>query len=273
MWTKLALDRYLLEGLPPAAEDRLRAHLARCRGCRARYDRRVLVLRALSGAPGQATPAEEERLAGLVLRRAGLTEASVPRPNLAWRGRLALAAAGLLLLVAGLVWLGPGSAPGPERLLEGLAEVPLARGGQLRLFPGARARLIAEQRVELEAGAIWCQLEPGGGEFLVRTALAEVRVLGTSFVVEQRADRSSEVRVMSGQVEVTARQGGQRVRLRADQKTAVLPDRSSAAVERYRPEADRQAWERVRARIRRALERAERDLGGWLRDLGRRLER
>ncbi len=264
MCSRAEIDRYLLDGLPPGREVRLRAHLRACPACRVRYDELTRVLRGLAGAPQGPTAGEEARLERLVLARAGLrplappaTRArSSPLEGLVWLtgGRLAALAAAGLALVLGLVWLGMGAR---GKTLEGMQELHLARGGVLRVFPGARARLLGEERLELEAGAVWCQVDRGRGEFTVRTPHAEVRVLGTSFVVEERAGQGTEVRVLSGQVELSARRSPGQVRLTAGERSAVLPGRPPAAPGRYDPRPDRAAWEQIQGGVEHALERAD----------------
>ena len=86
---------------------------------------------------------------------------------------------------------------------EGLAELALTRGGALKIFPGSSLRLGADgQSVELARGKIWCEIDHTGKGFKVRTTTGEVRVVGTSFVVEHQPGAATEVRVFHGLVEL-----------------------------------------------------------------------
>ncbi|HOX45623.1 MAG TPA: FecR family protein [Myxococcota bacterium] len=273
MCSRAEIDRYLLDGLPPGREGRLRAHLGVCERCRGQYDELVRLLRGLQGAPQGPTAEEQARLERLVLGRAGLGAQPASAGRGSWRDglvwasglRLAgLAAAGLVLVLALVWWLAPAGPPelevgAPGQSLEGTRELHLARGGLLKLLPGTRARLIDEERLELEQGVVWCQVDPGRGGFSVRTPLAEVRVVGTSFVVEERAGRSTEVRVFEGQVELSARLAGGSVRLRAGERSAVLPGRTPPEVRPFDPRAEPIDWERLQRRGEQALERAGRE--------------
>ena len=279
MHRRSAIDRYLAEGLPEKAEGRLRAHLARCEGCRRYYDEQVLLLRALAGSSSQPTAADARRMEKLALAKAGVVLSEPKKADrvqvlvdrLLWmpRSYLAAGAAAVLLVAGALLLRGPTLAgrvvAAEDARVEGRAaaegmavpsgaevevaqggamEIALERGGRVRLFPGVRMALTPRgEVVELEAGKVWCEVDRTGGVFAVRTDTAEARVLGTSFVVEKQK-AATEVRVVSGSVEVEDARRRGRVLVKGGQKTRVAPESAPAAVSRYAGE-DRIEWERL----------------------------
>ncbi|MHB1844862.1 MAG: FecR domain-containing protein [Deltaproteobacteria bacterium] len=136
------------------------------------------------------------------------------------------------------------------------AELEVARGGTLRLYPRSGVTVGAGgERVELERGKVWCVLEHNGRPFTVATDRGEARVRGTSFVVERRDDGDTDVRVVSGKVEVEDRahrgellvEGGQQSRLRAESPPS--PPRH------YTSARDRQDWDDAFSGLVRRLRR------------------
>lgn len=149
---------------------------------------------------------------------------------------------------------------------DGLAELDLVRGGRARLFPRTRLQLAPQgEAIVLAEGRLWCEVTPGRGRFLVKTAGGEARVLGTSFVVEQLASQETDVRVLSGVVEVE--DAGHRgvVRVRGGQRTRIRRDTAPQPAERYDSGSDRSDWEDALGRIGQKLERGLRKLGDKLR--------
>ncbi len=145
----------------------------------------------------------------------------------------------------------PGSAGGQP----GMAEVSVARGGAVRLFPGTTLTLGAGgERVQLEQGEIWCLPDHNGEPFVVATDEGEVRTIGTSFIVERRDDDTS-VRVLQGSVEVEDRDRRGLVRLHAEQQTRLAPGRQPEPARRYAPARDRNAWDAVVSGLVRFLHR------------------
>jgi ferric-dicitrate binding protein FerR (iron transport regulator) len=121
----------------------------------------------------------------------------------------------------------------------------------LRLWrPGPRGEV-----VELRAGRVWCEVDRGRGAFEVRTDGATARVLGTSFVVEREEQGDTEVRVMGGTVEVEDHRKGGRVLVTAGQKSRVHAGAPPSAVDRYREEDDRDAWNDLLRELGRKLRR------------------
>lgn len=283
-----SLDRLVSGDLPPARAARLRAHLRGCARCRSAYDGIVVLQRALAGRPDRPTRAEEERMVSRALLGAGL-RAPRPRPAPAplFRfgfgfGPLAAGLAAAALLVAAAVGLRAahrlaagraalaaatletsgaringaparaGSAIGPGSTVEvdrSVAKLAVARGGELRLFPGTELRLGKRgERIELRRGEVWCLLDHNGKPFTVATDVGEVRDIGTSFVVE-RDEGGTDVRVLEGEVEVEDAHrlgtvhvtGGHRTRLRSDAPPA--PPRV------YVARRDRLAWDDFFARL------------------------
>lgn len=289
------IELYVAEGLPPAAEESLRAHLVQCARCRARYDEQVLLLRALAGDPQKATAAEDRRMAARAMSgfRARLRS---PRraerfvDGFLWLRGLRLATAGALAAAAvvAVIWTRPPparlvaaegvqvdgklAAPG-DRLstgarvqvaATGVAELTIARGGTIKVFPGATVTVGARgELIELETGRVWCQVDHNGRSFAVRTDRGEARVLGTSFVVEKLSDGDTEVRVQEGTVAVEDRDhhgtvqvhSGQKTRLRA--RAAPTPPKSYA-------DHDRSDWarslERFLRKVGREIEKAVDDV-------------
>jgi ferric-dicitrate binding protein FerR (iron transport regulator) len=157
----------------------------------------------------------------------------------------------------------PGAALAISR--RGLAEIDLANGRRVRLFPGARATLApASDAVELTAGRLWCVIEPQRGPFRVRTVHAEVRVLGTSFVVE-RTGRDTDVRVVKGTVEVEDAGRRGTVRVAGGEHSRVLPRAAPRRAQRYAAGADENDWDRFVRRLTRALKRTFRSIEQELR--------
>ncbi len=75
--------------------------------------------------------------------------------------------------------------------------------GGTRVALDRRSEYRTEQNgLELRAGRLHARVAPQSAEFLVRTPQAEVRVLGTMFVVEVLPDRSTLVAVREGRVRV-----------------------------------------------------------------------
>jgi ferric-dicitrate binding protein FerR (iron transport regulator) len=153
----------------------------------------------------------------------------------------------------------------------GHAEVALERGGRLRLYPQAQARVAGRDEVDLAGGRVWCQIDPGHGGFRVHTDEADARVVGTSFVVERQADRT-DVRVMSGAVDV--QDAGKRgvVRVKARERTRVEKRTAPSRVKRYAPEGDSGDWDHLVADIRRALKRTGKAIEKGLKSLGDKLK-
>lgn len=105
-----AIARAVAGDLPPAAEDRLRAHLRGCETCRAHYDRLARVAEAATAGPSrQAAARERNRLERALAAPPAL--ASEPRSRRAWvMAGAVLAPAAALLLWFGR-WSGPGELP------------------------------------------------------------------------------------------------------------------------------------------------------------------
>lgn len=149
---------------------------------------------------------------------------------------------------------------------EGLAELELVRGGRVRLFSNTRLKMTPRgESIELLSGKIWCEVESGRGRFMVRTERGEARVLGTSFVVDRAAVGDTEVRVLSGIVEVEDAAHRGIVRVTGGQRTRLLDGEAPARALRYDTQADLDAWEQSLRKLGRDVERTLRKLGGKLR--------
>ncbi|HCF57139.1 MAG TPA: hypothetical protein DFS52_03960 [Myxococcales bacterium] len=73
--------------------ERLRAHLAACEGCRAEYDRQVLLQRAMRREPGPLPAESLERIGESVLARLGAVERGAKRSRRSWWWKAASVAA------------------------------------------------------------------------------------------------------------------------------------------------------------------------------------
>lgn len=289
------LELYVAEGLPPAAEERLRAHLAQCSRCRARYDEQVLLLRALAGDPQKATAAEDRRMAARAVsgfrdrprspsRADRLVDGFLWLRGPHWAAAGALAAAAVVLVIwtrppparlvaaEGVQVNGKLAAPGDrlstgarvEVAVTGVAELTIARGGTIKVFPGTTVIVGARgELIELEAGRIWCQIDHNGRSFAVRTDRGEARVLGTSFVVEKSGDGDTEVRVQEGTVAVEDRDHRGTVQVHSGQKTR-LRARAAPTPPKGYSDRDRSDWvrslEKFLRKVGRGIEKAVDDV-------------
>lgn len=195
---------------------------------------------ALSGAVGTLRAVKrEERPAVSRLRRV-------------WFGAVALAAAALLVLFLGLqkmwwhprvaepfvtlvaandaIWADPNAElalragelpPGPLRLESGTAEFLFADGATMLLRGATAVRFLERKRVFVEHGRIFCRCPSPESRLSVETPATRIVDLGTEFAVEARADRSTLVAVLSGEVQVGK---GQPQRLHKGQAAVVRGD-------------------------------------------------
>jgi ferric-dicitrate binding protein FerR (iron transport regulator) len=132
----------------------------------------------------------------------------------------------------------------------GFARLSLQRGGTVRVFPGSSLTLSGPgELLELSSGKVWCLVEPGdvplAVPFMVKTDAAEVRAIGTSFVVERRQSGETDVRVAKGVVEVKDIRTGQAVRIDGCYETRFTPGSSPNPPGRYSPKHDRSDWNAV----------------------------
>ncbi len=111
--------------------------------------------------------------------------------------------------------------PGPLRLDSGTAEFLCADGATVVMRGPAVVRFQARKRVLLEEGRIFCRCPSPESRISVDTAATQVVDLGTEFSVEARADRSTLVAVLSGEVQVGK---GQPQLLRKGQSAVVRGD-------------------------------------------------
>jgi len=126
----------------------------------------------------------------------------------------------VLVCAIGIVWLSrlvghqrlPGSAKASlyETAIAQQATIRLADGTRVRLAPQSRLRVEpsfgTETRTVFLMGEAYFDVGPAAHRpFIVRTAVAEARVLGTSFAVRcDTADRTAQVTVTNGKVLVTS---------------------------------------------------------------------
>jgi hypothetical protein len=139
----------------------------------------------------------------------------------------------------------------------GIATLSLERGGRVRVYPGSTLSLAGSgERVDLDQGKVWCLVKAGARPFAVRTDIAEAIVVGTSFVVDRRESGETEVRVISGAVNVRNVRKKKAVRVRSGRKTRVAPDRAPGSPRRYNSTRDRSDWDKVLRSLGRDINRA-----------------
>jgi ferric-dicitrate binding protein FerR (iron transport regulator) len=293
------IDRYLQDDLPSRAGDKLRSHLRDCQDCREHYDRQVILLRALAGDAENPTRQEDERMVRLALQAAGLPPEREPeeKRSMPYIPVPAFAAAAVLLVVVlalGL-WLALRPAEpvisaqlikaknltldgvaadtrifkkipirsGEKLAVEkrGFAELLLVHGGKVRIYSRTALSLSGTgERVDLGIGKVWCIVKPSAKSFVVRTDVAEARVVGTSFVVERERDGDTEVRVMKGEVEVKNVKQEEKVRVRSGKRTRVAADKPPTPPRRYDPEDDESQWDAFVRELKLGVKRAIRDI-------------
>jgi transmembrane sensor len=273
-WEELA--RFLSGESSPAEQRRLRALLAR-------DPERAALVQALDAAltpPDEPSlgPEEVERaLASVMARReqAGAHDAPAPgvipfRPRTSGRfatitarlrrsGMLA-AAAVVVVAVAALLWR---ATRGTERPAAGvqIADVEyttgvgrfdtlrLADGTSVVLGPASRLRLEPDygrraRGLTLEGQAYFDVVHDDARPFVVRTASATLRDVGTTFSVESDRDLGTRIAVTSGAVDVAAvaARGGEPTVLHGGDRAEVTGDRMT--VERGVVGGDAPAWTR-----------------------------
>jgi len=152
----------------------------------------------------------------------------------------------------------------------GIIELELVRGGQVRVFPETRLALGARgESVALDDGKIWCLPAERKGAFEVTTRSASVRVLGTSFVVDADHDKT-DVRVVSGGVEVTDLEGRGRVRLQKEESTRVVRGQQPTQPRRANTSQDTLQWQRFVDQLLKNISDGIKSLGRQLQQGGRR---
>lgn len=132
----------------------------------------------------------------------------------------------------------------------GFAELSLKRGGSVRVFPESTLTLSGPgELVELSGGRIWCLVDPVNMlfevPFTVKTDLAEVRAIGTSFIVERRKSGETDVRVAKGVVEARDIKTGEAVQIDGCHEARIVPGGSIPSTGRYSPKYDRSDWNAV----------------------------
>lgn len=118
--------------------------------------------------------------------------------------------------------------PGPLRLESGTAEFLCADGATVVVRGPAVVRFPARKRVFVESGRIFCRCPSPESRLSVETAATQIVDLGTEFAVDARADRSTLVAVLSGEVQVGNAQQrrlrkGEAVEVRGDGILAIQP--------------------------------------------------
>lgn len=117
---------------------------------------------------------------------------------------------------------------GSLRLESGSAEFLCVDGATLVMKGPAIVRFTGPKRVFVQEGRIFCRCPSPESRLSVDTPATEVVDLGTEFAVDARADRSTLVAVLSGEVQVGKAQPrrlhkGQAVEVRGDGILAIQP--------------------------------------------------
>lgn len=113
----------------------------------------------------------------------------------------------VLVLVAVAVALRRGSREeGPSFAATPSPSMTVTREIRTVVAEGGSVRMLAPDRMRLDAGAVWLWVKPGGRGFRVETPFGEVRVLGTSFGVTV-SPKGLVVDVVEGRVAVGPRDG------------------------------------------------------------------
>jgi len=273
-WEELA--RFLSGESSPAEQRRLRARLAR-------DPERAALVQALDAAltppdePPLSADEVERALASVLARRGQDAPASVPNPDVVplrgrgvpqlagtyarWR-RAGLLAAAAVVAVAGASFLWKETRESGHsaarvqvadvaystgvgridtlRLADGTSVI-LGPSSQLRLEPdyGRRARVLM-----LEGQAFFDVVHDDARPFIVRTASATLRDVGTTFSVESDRDLGTRVAVTSGAVDVAvvAARGAEPTVLHGGDRAEVNGDRMT--VERGVAGGDATSWTR-----------------------------
>jgi hypothetical protein len=101
--------------------------------------------------------------------------------------------------------LNAGKAPsGLLRLIEGKAEFLTSLGAVVMLQGPVVMRFESATSLFVESGKVLCRCPTAESRLVVRTPQTRVIDLGTEFVVEARADESTRVAVLSGEVKVSS---------------------------------------------------------------------
>ncbi len=139
------------------------------------------------------------------------------RPPLVAAG-LGLAAAAAVAVIATQL-AGPGA---PRSAAIGGGEQKLADGTTYIAEPGAKVTVLGPRKLRVE-GAVLLDVAPGKGTFVVETARGHIEVLGTRFVVDGAADRTTAA-VVRGEVKLASSDG--EVVLHAGEQAVAEPGRA-----------------------------------------------
>lgn len=174
-------------------------------------ERNVTTLLGQAGDPATLAPAARARIRANLLARARVG-AAAPRSRVALVGwGLALASTGAVAIAA-LTDEGGGGGGGQVAVTPPPAaakdSLTLTDGSTAELGEGGSLRQLGPRRVRV-TGKVFLDVVPGAGTFTVETAQGELAVLGTRFVVDAVADRTT-ASVLRGAVAMRS-QGGEEV--------------------------------------------------------------
>ncbi len=134
--------------------------------------------------------------------------------------------------------LNSGDEPNGElRLQSGHAEFLTARGATVILEAPAEVNFVNANSLLVVSGKVRCRCPTPASRLTVRTPETQVIDLGTEFAVEARADRSTRVAVLSGEVKVasTVLKQGQGVEVRTLGVTALSPEMLAEMQQSFSP--------------------------------------
>jgi hypothetical protein len=106
---------------------------------------------------------------------------------------------------------------GRLRLAEGLARLTFTNGAEVTLEAPADLELVSARRCVLHAGRLVARVPTGAIGFIVDTPTARLTDLGTEFGVSVRDNRSADVQVFQGAVDVEHHPTGRTERVRTGQ--------------------------------------------------------
>ena len=249
-WERLA--RYLVGECDPAERARVEGELAE-------HPDRAALLEALNATTRGVEHAElatadvDRALAAVLVRRGGTVTPLAARRR--WR-MLAMRAAAAVVVMAGGAYLLRSTAAHDESAaaprsrvyttgVGALDSLRLPDGTRVVLGPGSTLRIDTSsyraplRAVALRGQALFEVVHDATHPFVVRTAMTELRDVGTRFGVESVPGSATRVTVTEGAVAITARSGARATdTLRAGDRATI----SNAGVSRGTASADDLAW-------------------------------
>ncbi len=126
-------------------------------------------------------------------------------------------------------------APGRLRLAEGLARIVFDTGAEVTLEGPADLEIVSARRCVLHGGRLVGKVPPGAVGFTVDTPTAVLKDLGTEFGVHVKDERTADVQVFNGLVDVEHRASGRTERMPTGRNLRFGPD----AVSEFDPQMEK----------------------------------